>query len=66
MSNRNFDSRVVIQRLQQQTIARNMYLNMYNGSTIISNPQNSFGNAAIINNYRTGSETMYFRGLVGG
>ena len=30
MSNRNFDNRVIIQRLQNQTYSRNLYINNTN------------------------------------
>lgn len=39
MSNRNFDSRVIIQRLQNQNYARNLYKNNVNGQGLINNPQ---------------------------
>ena len=32
MSNRNFDGRVIIQRLQQQNYARNLYKNNVGGN----------------------------------
>lgn len=66
ISNRNFDGRVIIQRLQNQTYARNLYLNNISGSKIINNPQNSDGNASRFNSYIPGAQTEYFRGLVGG
>lgn len=65
MSNRNFDSRVITQRLQNQVNARNLYLNNTNGKGIINNPQNSDGNASRFNSYIPGAQTEYFRGLVG-
>jgi hypothetical protein len=65
MSNRNFDSRVIIQRLQNQVNARNLYLNNTNGRRIINNPQNSDGNASRFNLYIPGAQTEYFRGLIG-
>jgi hypothetical protein len=65
MSNRNFDNRVIIQRLQNQNYARNLYLNNTTGKTIINNPQNSDGNSSRLVSYVPGSQTEYFRGLVG-
>lgn len=41
MSNRNFDSRVVISRLQAQNYARNIHEYNSNGRRIINNPQTS-------------------------
>lgn len=65
MSNRNFDSRVITQRLQNQVYARNLYQNNINGQTLINNPQNSDGNASRFNTFVPGAQTEYFRGLVG-
>ena len=66
MSNRNFDNRVIIQRLQNQVYARNVYNNNTSGQAIINNPQNSDGNASRFNLYVSGAQTDTFRGLVGG
>ena len=66
MSNRNFDHRVIIQRLQNQNYARNLYNNNVNGQGLINNPQNSDGNASRFNTYHSGAQTEYFRGLIGG
>lgn len=65
MSNRNFDSRVIIQRLQNQVYARNLYKNNTSGQTLINNPQNSDGNSSRYNTFVPGAQTEYFRGLVG-
>jgi len=65
MSNRNFDNRVIIQRLQHQTYARNLYTNNTSGQTMITNPQNSDGNASRFISYLPGAQTEYFRGLIG-
>ena len=65
MSNRNFDSRVIIQRLQNQVYARNLYQNNTTGQTLINNPQNSDGTSSRFNSYVPGAQTEYFRGLVG-
>jgi hypothetical protein len=48
MSNRNFDNRVIIQRLQQQNYARNLYKNNTTGQAIINNPQNSDGTSSSV------------------
>jgi hypothetical protein len=66
MSNRNFDSRVIIQRLQQQNYARNLYKNNVNGQGLINNPQNSDGTSSRLNTFVSGAQTDYFRGLLGG
>jgi phage gp36-like protein len=66
MSNRNFDSRVIIQRLQNQVYARNLYINNTAGQKLINNPQNSDGNASRFNSYVPGAQTEYFKGLIGG
>lgn len=65
MSNRNFDSRVVIQRLQNQNYARNLYQMNTTGNTLITNPQNSDGAASRLTTFSAGSQTQYFRGLLG-
>jgi hypothetical protein len=66
MSNRNFDNRVIIQRLQQQNYARNLYRNNTTGQGLINNPQNTDGTSSRFNSYRDGAQTEYFRGLTGG
>ena len=66
MSNRNFDNRVIISRLQNQVYARNLYANNTSGQTLINNPQNSDGTASRYNSYTPGAQTEYFRGLRGG
>lgn len=66
MSNRNFDNRVIINRLQNQVYARNLYLNNVSGQTIINNPQNSDATASRFGTFVAGAQTEYFRGLLGG
>ena len=66
MSNRNFDNRVIIQRLQNQNYARNLFTNNANGKQLINNPQNTDGTASNQNTFTSGAQTMYFRGLLGG
>lgn len=65
MSNRNFDNRVIIQRLQSQCYARNLYGNNINGRRIISNPQTTDGTSSRYVTYDEGSQTEYARGLTG-
>ena len=66
MSNRNFDSRVIIQRLQQQNYARNLYTNNVTGNKIINNPQSTNGDSSTQLTYISGAQTEYVRGLQGG
>lgn len=66
MTTRNFDNRVIIQRLQDQNRARNLYSNMYYGHRIINNPQTSDPSSARLNTYPNGSQTWYFRSVEGG
>jgi len=66
MSNRNFDNRVIIQRLQNKNYARNLFTNNVNGKQLINNPQNTDGTASNQNTFTSGAQTMYFRGLLGG
>jgi hypothetical protein len=66
MSNRNFDNRVIIQRLQNKNYARNLYINNVNGGRLINNPQNTDGNSSRQNTYISGVQTEYFRGLLDG
>ena len=66
MSNRNFDNRVIIQRLQNQNYARNLYKNNVAGSRLINNPQNTDGNSSRQNTFTAGAQTEYFRGLLDG
>ncbi len=65
MSNRNFDNRVIIQRLQNQCYARSLYGNNINGRRIISNPQTTDGTSSRYVTYDEGSQTEYARGLTG-
>ena len=65
MSNRNFDSRVIIQRLQNQNYARNLYQTNVNGQALINNPQNSDGTSSRFTSFVPGAKTDYFRGQVG-
>ena len=66
MANRNFDSRVIIQRLQNKNYARNLYQQNVNGQRLINNPQNSDGNSSRYVTFVPGAQTEYFRGLLDG
>jgi hypothetical protein len=65
MSNRNFDSRVIIQRLQNRVYSRNLYNNNTTGHTIITNPQTTDGDSSRYVTYHSGAQTEYFRSLEG-
>lgn len=65
MSNRNFDSRVIIQRLQNRVYSRNLYNNNTAGLAIINNPQTTDGNSSRYVAYHSGAQTEYFRSLEG-
>jgi hypothetical protein len=64
MANRNFDSRVIIQRLQNKNYARNLYQQNVDGQRLINNPQNSDGNSSRYATFVSGAQTQYFRGLM--
>lgn len=66
MSTRNFDSRVITDRLQARQHARSVYDARARGHTIIANPQNSNSNASGIVWYQEGTPTLYDKGLLGG
>lgn len=66
MANRNFDSRVIIQRLQNKNYARNLYQQNVDGQRLINNPQNSDGNSSRYVTFVSGAQTEYFRGLMNG
>ena len=57
MSNRNFDGRVVIQRLQNQVYARNLYANNTTGQPMINNPQTTDGNSSRYASFHSGAQT---------
>lgn len=65
MSNRNFDNRVIIQRLQNQTYARNLYQMNVNGQALLKNPQHSDGTSSRLTTFVPGAQTEFFRGLLG-
>jgi hypothetical protein len=66
MTTRNFDSRVVTDRLQARQHARSVYDARARGRTIIANPQNSNPNASGMIWYQEGTPTLYDKGLLGG
>lgn len=66
MSNRNFDSRVIIQRLRDQNNAQNLYRYQQSGIQSIRNPLNSDPSPERILSYRAGQETTYYKNLIGG
>jgi hypothetical protein len=66
MSNRNFDSRVIIQRLTDLNNAQNLYHYQKQGIQSIRNPQTSDSSSSRINSYERGQETTYYKNLIGG
>ncbi len=66
MSNRNFDSRVIIQRLTDLNNAQNLYRYQKQGIQSIRNPQTSDSSSSRINSYERGQETTYYKNLIGG
>jgi hypothetical protein len=66
MSNRNFDNRAIILRLQQKNYARNLYTTQAQGKNLITNPQNSDGDSSRYNTFASGAQTTYTKGLLGG
>ena len=65
MANRNFDSHVIIQRLQNRIYSRNLYQNNTSGQRLINNPQTTDGNSSRYVPYHAGAQTEYFRTLEG-
>ena len=63
MSNRNFDSRVIIQRLQDQTNAQNLYSMQKQGRALITNPQTTTTSPQRINSFLEGLQTTYYKNL---
>ena len=66
MSTRNFDSRVITDRLQARQHARSVYDARARGRALVNNPQNSNGNASGMIWYQEGTPTVYDKGLLGG
>ena len=65
MSNRNFDSRVVIQRLRDKNLAQNFAQFQQNGKSIINNPQTSDPSPQRIGQYYDGAGTSIVQNLLG-
>ncbi len=65
MSNRNFDSRVITQRLMAQNAARSIYMATVNGSRIGGGGRRS-NNIDAVGMYREGMQSMYLRGIGSG
>lgn len=65
MANRNFDSHVIIQRLQNRIYSRNLYNNNTTGQRLINNPQTTDGTSSRYVPYHAGAQTEYFRNLGG-
>lgn len=65
MSNRNFDSRVVIQRLRDKNLAQNFAQFQQNGQSIINNPQTSDPSPQRIGQYYDGAGTAVVQNLLG-
>ena len=65
MSNRNFDSRVVIQRLRDKNMAQNFAQFQQNGQSIINNPQTSDPSPQRIGQYYDGAGTAVVQNLLG-
>lgn len=66
MSNRNFDSRTIIDRLQQRNHARYIRTQQLVGQPAVSNPQTSNADASTMSLFQTGSPSIYQKGLLGG
>jgi hypothetical protein len=66
MSTRNFDSRTIIERLQQKNHAKHVYDARARGQSLLHNPQTANGNASVMVDYQAGSQTTYQKGLLGG
>jgi len=63
MSNRNFDSRTIIHRLQEQNNAQSLYKTQQLGKQIISNPQTSDPSPTRVLSYKEGVQTTYYKNL---
>jgi hypothetical protein len=66
MSNRNFDSNLIIQRQRDLNDANELYRTQKEGHTLISHPQNTDRSLQRILNFKTGSQTFYFKNEIGG
>lgn len=63
MAKRNFDSHVIIDRLQNKNYARNAYQMNVDGSQIVSNPQTSDATSSRFTTFVSGTQTEYVKGL---
>jgi len=63
MAKRNFDSHVIIDRLQNKNYARNAYQMNVDGSQIVSNPQTSDATSSRFTTFVSGAQTEYGKGL---
>jgi hypothetical protein len=66
MSNRNFDSNLIIRRQRDLNDANNFYKTQQEGRNIITHPQNTDTSLQRILNFKTGSQTFYFKNEIGG
>lgn len=66
MSTRNFDSRVITDRLQACHYARYLHNAQRTGTSPLSNPQTSNADASTVALFQTGSPSVYQKGLLGG
>ena len=66
MSTRNFDSRVITDRLQQCHHARYLHVQQTNGKASVANPQTSNGDASTMSLFHAGSPSFVEKGLLGG
>jgi hypothetical protein len=66
MSNRNFDASSIIQRLKDKNNARSIYDAKQNGTSVITNPQNSDTSPQVIMNFQAGAKIAYTKNLGGG
>ncbi len=66
MSTRNFDSRTIIERLQNKNHAKHVYDARARGQSLLHNPQTANGDASMMVNYQAGTLTTYQKGLLGG
>ena len=64
MPTRNYDSRVITQRLQAQNAARNIFMATATGGRIGGGVNSN--NMGAITDYRAGMQSMFMRGLGGG
>ncbi len=66
MSTRNFDSRVIVERLQNRNHSKHVYEQRARGQSLLQNPQTANGNASMATWYQDGTQTVYNKGLLGG